>query len=325
MEEVRSMKKAKNAFHAKTELEKHLPMKGAAVYTEILKQLKKGDRAAVVTYNNYITSLLSVHTHSPETLNWDDYSNAHEPKLPLRQSLNQDVADQEYRSYAPTILDKIFGQCKKKMSDLMKNTEQAKRYDDLIYNASLKEFRNEYQDWEKGQRIAKGVKNSEPEAYQQAIEFLDPCEQLTQMGTRVRIESHADHVVAHLNFHLTEMIPDYVVSHTPAGKVLKTEMPVQRFHELCHHHICASALRIGREIFAVLPVDTVLVHAYTFLPDATSGGTHKELILSVKLTHKEMQELDFKTLSGPDHLAGFSPSIDFTLQNGFSPVLPLSY
>ncbi|MET1055530.1 MAG: hypothetical protein ABWY16_09495 [Pedobacter sp.] len=300
-------------------------MKEASTFKEILKQqIKKGDVAAVVNYDNYINLLLSIHKDSSETFNWDNFAGKPEPKLPLRLSVNQDIAEQAYKAYEPTVLDKMLGQSKKKLKDLMKNTEQAKRYDDLIYNAALKEFRAEHQNWEKIQFIAKGIKNEDPAAYQQAIEFFNPFQQLIQLGAKLRCESFSEYVIAHLNLHAEEIIPDYIVSQTEAGKVRKSQMPELKFNEICHHHVCACALRVGREIFALLPVKCVFVNAYSFLPERAGGVNEKQVILSVKFTRSELLKLNFNALSGPDHLAAFSHNMDFSVNSGFLPTQPVT-
>jgi hypothetical protein len=324
MEQLHNMMKAEDASYKKTSRKNYQHMKEGSIFKEILKQIKKGDRAAVLNYNNYIKSLLSIHKESREPFNWDDVSTAPEPKLPLRLSLNQDIAEQEYRAYAPSVLDKMLGQCKKKMNDLMKNTEQAKRYDDLIYNASLREFRNEYQDWEKIQCIAKGIKIKEVSAYQEAIDFFNPFEEIIQQGARPECEFYSDHVIANLNLHWAEIIPDYIVSQTASGKVLNSEMPDYRFNEICHHHVCACALRLGRDIFALLPVGIVLVNAYACLPDKKSGGTQKQVILSIKFNRTALTQLHIGSRSGPEYLADFSHHIDFSADHGFSPIQPLN-
>jgi len=323
MEEVNSMIRARDSSRKGSVRKTHHQMKGP-VFKELYKQIKKGDLTAVVSYNNYIRSLLSIHQDSRGILNWDDFREIPEPKLPLRPSLNQDIAEEEYKAYQPTMLDKILGQRKKKLSDLMKNTEQAKRDDDLIYNASLKEFKNDHQEWKKGQLIAVGVKNKEPVAYQQAIEFFEPFKQILQLGAKVDCESFTDYIIAHLNFHWAEVIPDYMVTQTAAGKVLSSQMPDLKFNEICHHHVCASALRTGREIFALLPIGCVLVHAYANLPDKKTGSAQKKIILSVKFTRTALQELNFSTLNGPDFFPGFPHHMDFSVEDGFLPTQPLS-
>ena len=324
MEEVHTMMKAKDASYKKTDHEKHQHMKEGSLLKDILKQGKKGDRAAVLHYNNYIKSLLSIHKENWKPLNWDDFSLSPEPKLPLRLSLNQDIAEQEYRAYIPSVLDRMLGQSKKKISDLMMNTEQAKRYDDLIYNASLREFKNEYQDWKKIQCIAKGVKSGELRAYEDAIEFFSPFKEIIQQGAKLECEFFSNHVTAHLYLQWAQIIPDYIVSQTATGKVLTSQMPEYRFNEICHHHLCASALRLGRDIFALLPVGFVVVNAYADLTDKTTGIIQKQAILSVRFGRTEAAELNVRNLGGPDYLIEFTHQIDFSVDTGFSPIQPLS-
>jgi hypothetical protein len=312
------MMRTKDASHQKTDRAKHHHMKHESTFKEILRQVKKGDPAGLQNYNKYIKSLLSIHTQSRENFNWDLFISSPEPRLPQRLSLNQDIAERECLAYEPTVLDRIFGQSKKKLCDLMKNTEQAKRYDDLIYNAALKQFKAEYQDWQKGQVIARGIKNAEPAAYQQAIEFFKPYQQITASGARLECESFDDCIITHLNLHWEDIVPDYMVSQAASGKILHSQMPDLKFNEICYHYLCSCALRIGVETFALLPLSRVLVNAYANLPDKDSGTAAKKVILSAKLSRTELMKINLKMLTAPEYLSVFSPQINFAPHAGFS-------
>jgi len=324
MEEVNHMMSAAFASYKKPEREKHQHLKEGPAFPEILKkQLKKGDTNVLINYNSYIDSLLYIHKESSAAVDWEQFTEQAEPKLPVRLSLNQDIAEKEHEAYEPTVLDKMLGQSKKKKKDLIKNAEQARRYDDLIYNAALREFRNEHQDWVKGQLIGKGIREGDPVAFQQAIEFFNPLYPLIQLGAKLHFESLNDTMIVHLHLCPEQIIPDYLVSQTASGKLLKTKMPEFKFNEICHHHVSACALRTGREIFALLPVKTVFVNIYSYVP-AKAEANEKRVILSVKFTRTELLELDFMTAGAADYLAHFTHNIDFSLVTGFSHAIPLT-
>lgn len=324
MEEVNSMTGTSRTSYFKSEGKKNHQDKDAVPFLELLhKQLRKGDQNAVLNYNNYIQSLLCIHKECAETPIPEKFPASAEPKLPVRQSLNQDIAEQELSSYAPTVLDKVLGQSKKKISNLMKNTEQAKRYDDLIYNAALREFRNDHQKWIRIQRITGGIREGNTAAFDEAIEFFEPFLPLIRLGAELRCESFTEHIIAHLYLHTLGMIPDYLVSQAASGKVLKTKMPESRFNEICHHHVCACALKIGRELFNLLPVRDVYVNAYVHIPENKHGGAKDKVVLSVKFTRDELLQINFSQHTPPEHIANFEHQMEFSVITGFSGVRTL--
>lgn len=295
---------------------------GSAFHEILKKQVKKGDLNAISNYDNYIKSLLSIHKEFSETLSWEQFIGTPEPKLPERQSLNQDIAEQEYKAYIPTVLDKMLFQCKNKKNELIKNAEQAKRYDDLIYNAALKEFRNEHRNWTKAQLFTKGIRNGDLKAYQHAIQFFNPFQSIVKLGAKLECEFFSEYIIAHMNLHPEEMIPDYIVSQASTGKILKQEMPIFNFNEICHQHVCSCSLRIAREIFTLLPVQSVFVKTYA-APEKPEERYEERVMLTVKFGRAEFLELNLKTGHAADYIAKFPHNIDFSTTGGFSLAKPL--
>ena len=44
-----------------------------------------------------------------------------------------------------------------------------------------------------------------------------------------------------------------------------------RFYEIYQHYLCGCALRIGRELFVLLPIDEVLINVITVGVDSRTG------------------------------------------------------
>jgi len=303
----------------------HTTAKGKIAFHQDIKQkIKKGGLEVVTYYNKYIESLLSIHKESSESLNWDNLINEPEPKLPLRLSLNQDKAEQEYRDYQPTVLDKMLGQSKNRKKELLKKAELAKREDDLVYNATLREFKSNHQNWTTIQLITKGIREANPAAYKDAIEFFDPFRQISRFGAILQYETFSEHIVVNLHLNSTDIVPDYIVTEASPGKVSHSEMPAPAFHELCHRHVCCSVLRVGRETFALLPVKYVYVNVYSSLLNTSTGLAESKVVLSVKFNPDDLMKLNFNTLNGADYLANFQHNLDFSVSKGFSAVVRMS-
>jgi hypothetical protein len=321
MATVNNFIKAATAAYNKAEPEAYLHNNDANVSHGDLKVLiKKGGAGAIPGYNKYIESLISVHKESDEILNWKDFIDQPEPGLPARQSMNQDLAEKAHMTYKPGIVDKLLGQSKRKAKALLKKAEQAKRMDDLIYNATLKEFKNNQQNWTKIQLIIKGINAADPAAYKDAIDFFDPFRHVSRFGCSLQCEAFSERLVVNLYVNLNEVVPDYIVCQAAWGKVVRSKMPMPKFHELCHDHICGSVLKVGKEAIALLPVKLVFVNVYSSLPDTSTGYTENKMILWIKFNPSDLVKVDSKTTNGSNYLANFPHKIDFSLNRGFSPI-----
>jgi hypothetical protein len=298
--------------------------KAPICYQTLKQQVKKGGKVAVISYKEYIEFLLYIHKENSEPLNWENLTNMPEPGLPSRASAQEDLAELEYRAYKPKFLDIMLGRRNHRRKELLKKIELAKREDDLTYNFTLKQFKKNQQDWTELQSISKGIREENPNAYRKAIDFFDPFQQIGQLGSKLKCEVFREYIIVNLHISSKEIVPDYVLSQTVSGKITKTKMPLSKFNELYHQHLCGCVLRIGRETFALLPVKAVFVHAYSSLPDANTGRSEHKVILSVKFNPADLLKLNFKTLSGPDGLANFPHQLDFSVIKGFSAVPALT-
>jgi len=273
---------------------------------KLKQQIKDNNINAADTYDEYLSSLLSVHKASSERIDWASFSLAPHPKLPVKESKKQFEAEYNYQTYEPTFLDYITLQHRKKMGDLLDKIELAKHADDLIYNAILKEFRNEAQDWKKIQAITNGIREGEVAAYQKAIDFFDPFAAISLPGIQVLCETFNDHIIVNLHLNAAKVIPDYVINRTADGRLSNTLLNVSDYNRLLHDYACGCALRSAREIFALLPVNFVSVNIVAELVNSSIAETQRKTILSIKFDQENLRKLDFNTMNCQALLAVFS-------------------
>ncbi len=91
---------------------------------------------------------------------------------------------------------------------------------------------------------------------------------------------------------------------TGAGKLTVKTMPKARAHELYQDHVCACALRLAREMLALLPIETVVVTAVIDGVDSRTGNAAEVPILSVQMTRGDVERLDFSRLDPSDAVEG---------------------
>jgi hypothetical protein len=283
-------------------------------------QLQQNSVNAVRAYDEYIASLLSVQKICSEPIDWESLAQEPEPKLPVRESVKQFEAEYNYNTYEPSVLDYILIQNKKKLKDLQDKIELAKQADDRIYNGVLKEFRNDIQDWRKIQSVIKGIQEGDPIAYKNAIDFFDPFAEISQLGSQVRCEIFSDHIIVNVHVNSSEVVPNFMLTLTPTGKLSNRKMGMSKFHELYQDYICGCVLRIARESFALLPVKYVFVNAIADVLNGSTGYKENKAIVSVRFDQEGLARLNFDGVDCSEAVEGFEHRMKFSKIEGFSVV-----
>jgi len=289
-------------------------------HQKLKQKLKKGLISAVQEYEEYVNYLISLHKSSSESLNWESLMAAPEPKLPLRKSDNQLIAESACRSFKPSLIDKLLGQGKQKHRELMDKAQKARQEDDLIYNFTLKEFKSDLIDWTKIQSVSKGVTSRDPASYEEAIEFFTPFFPVTVLGVLLEYEASDEVIIISLGINAKDIVPDFVPNQLTSGKIKLQDMQDLDFFRLFHSFLCSCALRIARETFALLPVKHVLLNVYEHNVSHPPDAKSTRAILSVKFNEQLFSNVDFDSEDCTALVKLFPHNITFSASGGFGDV-----
>src|SRR5438477_5186128 len=86
-----------------------------------------------------------------------------------------------------------------------------------------------------------------------------------------------------------DVIPADAKSLTATGKLVIKAMAKARFHEIYQDYVCGCVLRLAREMFALLPVDSVILTATVDGIDSRTGHTAELPVLSVAAGSSELE------------------------------------
>jgi hypothetical protein len=104
-------------------------------------------------------------------------------------------------------------------------------------------------------------------------------------------------------------------------------MPKGLFHDIYLDYLCGCVLRVAREIFALLPVNTVLVTAAADSLDSRTGQMVEQTVLSVLIPRADVAALNFDRLVPSDAMDIFQCRGDFKASRkseAFQPITPLT-
>jgi hypothetical protein len=184
----------------------------------------------------------------------------------------------------------------------------------------------EHERWAWFNRVARGILAGDVEACETALHYLGPFADLHELGSTLNTAVTAPWCVeAWLAAHTPDVIPSEQVSLTPTGKVSTKKLSPTRYWALYQDHIASAAFRIGREVFALLPIPVVLVHVAVPLLDTSTGHSESTPILSVAFDRASFLGLNFDAIDPSDALAGFEHNMAFKKTTGFTPVTLLDH
>jgi len=275
---------------------------------------------AVREFEEYIHTLVTVHTTAMPPVDWPELMAAPEPESPDRSHKHEELAVSKQTAYAPSFFDRLLHLERLKRRALDKQVAQARNRDSVIYEKQKARYDEELAEWVETQEMAKGVLAKAPTAYKRVLDFFSPFEELAGLGTRMTLDLRSDFAQIELFANSVDVVPENALTQTSTGKLSKKAMPTGRRHGLYKDFVCSCALRIGRDVLACLPLPLVVINVSSNLLDTATGITSECPILSVAITTDRLRGLDFDHLDPSDAMTNFPYRMKFAKTTGFSRV-----
>lgn len=272
-------------------------------------------RLEVETYENAVETLLSMHKERATEVDWLSVAASLPPVSPSRLTRHELKA---LHRLTATASSNAMGTA----------VAQAREQDEQEYQAELKRHATSLADWEKMTTLARRILTCDSTAYMTVAEELTPFAELVSLGCSVSLTIHSARLVeARLRTSGKRAIPQEAKSLTATGKVSTKPMPKGRFVEIYQDYVCACVLRVARELFALLPIDVLLITAYVELASEGEGRAAESPILSVAIPRAKLDRLDFDRLDPSDSIMGMTHRGDLKTSRStgdFEPVDPLT-
>ena len=271
-------------------------------------------RLEVETYDNALDVLLSVHKEQTDPVDWLSFATSLAPVSPYRQS-HQELKTRQCLAINPS------------HSNTEATIEQARQQDEREYQEAVQTHAAETAEWAQLSGLARRVLQGEPNAYIEAIEKLSPFTELAGIGSSLHFTVHNQRLMeVILTTNGRQAIPTEVKTLTSSGKVSVKAMPKPRFMEIYQDYICGCVLRVARELFALLPIETLLISASAETLDTTTGKTVERPFLSVAIPRTTLNDLNFDLLDPSDSVLSMNHRGDLKASRkigDFDPITPL--
>jgi hypothetical protein len=269
------------------------------------------NQAMVREYESYVKALKTIHTQSDDPIDWDYISTIEEPFDPNGIGPRQAKALQALENFKPNFIQKMIKSlAESKRAALAQVVEQAAAED-----------RAEHEEWKNLNLLSQRILAGDIDAYFEVIAEMNPLDDLLEYGSG--FEFGADRSTAmEVEFRVKseQIVPTYSLSLTKTGKLSKEDLTKTAYYELVQDYVCSCALRIARDMFALLPLEIVVVHALDRIINSQTGHQEEATILSIVFERKVLNSLNFDNLDPSDAMNNFRHNMKFQKTAGFKPV-----
>jgi hypothetical protein len=269
---------------------------------------------------NLLRSLVSIHLKCSEKIDWNEVLNRPEPQKPERSDKLEERARSKYENFKPNFFHKLLKIEEWRKKSLEKNIAKAAKKDDHEHALRLNQYGSDHKEWAKNSGLAKRVLKNDLKAFSEVIKEFDPLGKDSHISDNISFDLVGDTLVAKTAVFSQDIIPQEKYLLRQSGTLSAKQIPKGEFYDLYQDYVCSCSLRVAREVFALLPVDKVVVDATDSLLNKSTGHKENQVILSVLFVRDTLEELNLRTIDPSSAMRNFVHNIDFKKSSGFEAV-----
>lgn len=270
------------------------------------------NKLEVELYENRIEIIKSIHKECDENINWIEVENIEPPfKFEDGEKGKKELdAIIKLKDYKPSFKDKILGLTNKKIKELEENIENAKQQDE-----------SEYVEWKYLRDMAMKINSGDIDSYFEVINGFRPLDDLLEFGSRFEffIED-PNWVEVDFDVNTNSVVPNESKALTKTGKVSTKKLSKTSYYDLQQDYICSCSLRIARDMFALLPLEYIVINALEEKLDTSTGRFEKVVVLSVKIDKSTLNTLNMDLIDPSDSMSNFQCNMTFKKTTGLGKV-----
>lgn len=285
------------------------------------QQALENARLQVEAFEAKVNVLRSVHIDCSPAVHWPSLVSAVPPAPPAMDTRAVHAAMLALQSYQPSFFDSTFGAANMQRAQLESNVAHADAAARAAHATSYAAWQHSVALLQWQQRVGAGVLQGDVDAYRAVIEYWDVFDELEELGSTVEVaQLSTSDAEIDLYVNSDEVIPRETLTLLASGKLSTKNTPLGQRNLLYQDYVCGSALRIARELFAVLPLQRVLVHAVAELLDTATGHLEPRPILSVLFARATFDRLNFSAIDASDSMKLFVHRMKFSKAQGFNAI-----
>ena len=300
--------KASQAKAAKLQREKE---KAAA---EKQKQLDlEYAKAAVEEYENQVDAIKTLHVELEDTIDWNSVYNTTAPfpdpyKFPGPEERN---ALEKQKEYKPGFFAKRFKFAEESNQKFYQNLVETGRKND----------REKYDEWKNLHILAEGAVNGNTDTMLEIVENMNPFEDLAEYGSGFEIGFINSNIAeVELTVMADTVVPKESKTLTATGKLSVKPLAKGKRLDIMQDYVCSCILRIAGDLFNILPLGGVIIHASDTFIDTSIGHAEEKDIVSVFIDRATYDTLNLEKIDPSDSMQNFKCNMVFLKTKGFKPI-----
>ncbi|MCR5327908.1 MAG: DUF4236 domain-containing protein [Saccharofermentans sp.] len=169
--------------------------------------------------------------------------------------------------------------------------------------------------------FAESVLNGDIDSYYKVIAEVGPFDDLLEYGSGFEVGTD-DPRMLEVEFQVKseDIIPTQYPDMKASGELVMKEFSKSAYYELVQDYVSSTMLRVARDAFALLPIQTVIIHAVDKVLNPATGNDEEVTICSVKIKRDALATLNFERIDPSDCLESFESNVKFRKTAGFAPV-----
>jgi hypothetical protein len=269
----------------------------------------------VEQFHNRLDLLVSIHKEEPEQIDWFKLASALPPGVPLI----------EYCEFSARLRQTVLRLCGSGI--IADQIEHARTQDQKATEAANTKGAAAKTECLQTRDKALAVLSGDHKAYTNALVEMGSFSEIAELGSSIHFAVHSRTTVeCSLKVNGTKAIPSEQKALSASGKLLTKALPRLRFQEIYHDYVCSCILRVGREVFALLPVKVLLITATADVAELGGTMANDMPILSTVLRREALAALDYDQIDPSDTMESFQHRGDLSkARKGqeFARVVPL--
>lgn len=273
------------------------------------KTANDDERAAVEEYENYVAYITGLHRSCDEPIDWEMMEQA-APPFVADNGPRLLEAENALMSYKPTMTDRFTHKDEEIRAELQRAVDEARAQEGAVYAQ-----------YEVLHRLAPRVRKGDIEAYYEAVDMLQPYADLREFGSSFLVGTdNPEFLEIEYTIRSEDVIPQRELSLTDSGRLSDKAMPAKKAMELLLDFVCSCTVRVARDTFALLPVNTVVIHVVRQMLDEATGKDTEVTVLSVRFRRDSFADIVFERVDASAFTEHQECRMNFKKTLGFQPV-----
>jgi hypothetical protein len=276
---------------------------------------------AVSQQEEFLNRIVSIHHECHSNMDWHAILAEKSPSEPLAVTGRSDKVQRKVDRFKTNILDRVLKTGEWRRGRLNRKLEKAKDEDRREFEKQFNKFQQDKSDWSVRQDLSQRVLRGDPSAYMEALKQYAQLESLP-VGKGIQF-SYSDKGILAFDLNVLrqeDVVPDEEYGLRSSGSLSSKKMPKTKGIDIYQDHVCSCLLRVCREIFGLLPIESVQANALMNCLNSKTGHLEDMIVVSAQVKRSTLAQMNLNKIDPSDAMTNFVHNMKFTKSKGFDVV-----